>query len=152
VTAHEAYPLTTCSPNSGDRAGNGGHDVAGSHGPVHLRHPERVLPVRSWSSATRPTQMTPYVSCSRTPSETVLTAFGVTSLTFLRVRELILRLGREKPRWGYMRIRGELLKLGIRVSATTIATVLRRSGLGTDRGQSTIAKPGDSVSTSIGMA
>jgi putative transposase len=29
-----------------------------------------------------------------------------------------------------MRIRGELLKLGIRVSATTIATVLRRSGLG----------------------
>jgi hypothetical protein len=29
-----------------------------------------------------------------------------------------------------MRIRGELLKLGIDVSATTIATVLRRSGLG----------------------
>jgi hypothetical protein len=29
-----------------------------------------------------------------------------------------------------MRIRGELLKLGIRVSATTIAIVLRRSGLG----------------------
>jgi putative transposase len=46
------------------------------------------------------------------------------------VRELILRLGRENPRWGYMRIRGELLKLGIRVSATTIATVLRRAGLG----------------------
>ena len=46
------------------------------------------------------------------------------------VRELILRLGRENPRWGYMRIRGELRKLGIRVSATTIATVLRRTGLG----------------------
>ena len=29
-----------------------------------------------------------------------------------------------------MRIRGELLKLGVKVSATTIATVLRRSGLG----------------------
>jgi hypothetical protein len=29
-----------------------------------------------------------------------------------------------------MRIRGELLKLGVRVSATTIATVLRRHGLG----------------------
>lgn len=29
-----------------------------------------------------------------------------------------------------MRIRGELLKLGVRVSATTIATVLRRAGLG----------------------
>jgi len=46
------------------------------------------------------------------------------------VRELILRLGKENPRWGYMRIRGELLKLGVRVSATTIATVLRRAGLG----------------------
>jgi putative transposase len=48
----------------------------------------------------------------------------------LEVGELILRLGRENPRWGYMRIRGELLKLGVRVSATTIATVLRRHGLG----------------------
>jgi hypothetical protein len=40
------------------------------------------------------------------------------------------RLARENPRWGYMRIEGELLKLGIGVSATTIASVLRRSGLG----------------------
>jgi putative transposase len=46
------------------------------------------------------------------------------------VRELILRLARENPRWGYQRIRGELLKLGIRVSATTIASLLRRHGLG----------------------
>ena len=46
------------------------------------------------------------------------------------IKSLILRLGRENPRWGYLRIRGELLKLGIDVSATTIATVLRRGGLG----------------------
>lgn len=46
------------------------------------------------------------------------------------IRDLVLRLARENPRWGYMRIRGELLKLGIRVSATTIATLLRRAGLG----------------------
>jgi hypothetical protein len=39
-------------------------------------------------------------------------------------------LGRENPRWGYLRIRGELLKLGIDVSHTTVATVLRQSGLG----------------------
>jgi len=44
--------------------------------------------------------------------------------------ELITRLARENPRWGYMRIRGELLKLGVRVSATAIRSVLRRNGLG----------------------
>src|SRR6266581_9492649 len=43
---------------------------------------------------------------------------------------LVVRLGRENPRWGYMRIRGELKKLGIEVSTTTIATLLRRAGLG----------------------
>jgi len=46
------------------------------------------------------------------------------------IKHVIFRLGRENPRWGYLRIRGELLKLGIDVSATTIATVLRKSGLG----------------------
>ena len=49
-------------------------------------------------------------------------------------RSLILRMARENPRWGYMRIQGELLKLGISVSATTVATVLRASGLGPKRG------------------
>jgi hypothetical protein len=46
------------------------------------------------------------------------------------IKELVLRLGRENPRWGYLCIRGELLKLGIDVSATTIAAVLRLGGLG----------------------
>jgi transposase InsO family protein len=46
------------------------------------------------------------------------------------LRELVVRLGRENPRWGCLRVQGELRKLGIHVGATTIRTILRRSGLG----------------------
>lgn len=45
-------------------------------------------------------------------------------------RELVLRLARENPRWGYQRIVGELKGLGIAVSATTVRTWLRAGGLG----------------------
>ena len=46
------------------------------------------------------------------------------------VVEVVLRLARENPRWGYARIVGECRKLGLAVSATTVRRVLRRHRLG----------------------
>ena len=44
--------------------------------------------------------------------------------------ELIVRLGRENRRWGCVRIQGELRRLGVCVSASSIRRVLRSHGLG----------------------
>jgi hypothetical protein len=43
------------------------------------------------------------------------------------VRELILRLARENPSWGYLRIVGELRKLGIAVSARGVHKLRREA-------------------------
>jgi transposase InsO family protein len=42
---------------------------------------------------------------------------------------VVLRLARENPRWGYLRIVGELRKLGVVVSATSVRNALRRHRL-----------------------
>jgi putative transposase len=44
--------------------------------------------------------------------------------------ELVVRMARENPGWGYLRIVGECRKLGIRVSATSVRRILRRHRLG----------------------
>src|SRR5664280_1524984 len=44
--------------------------------------------------------------------------------------ELVVRLARENPRWGYLRIVGEARKLGVAVSAASVRTILCRHGLG----------------------
>jgi putative transposase len=44
--------------------------------------------------------------------------------------DLVVRLARENPRWGYLRIVGEARKLGVMVSATSVRAILRRHGLG----------------------
>jgi hypothetical protein len=46
-----------------------------------------------------------------------------------RIRQLVLRFARENPRWGYPRIAGELLKLGLRISPSTVRRILLAAGL-----------------------
>jgi putative transposase len=46
------------------------------------------------------------------------------------VVDLVVRLTRENPRWGYLRIVGECRKLGVTVSATAVRKLLRRHRLG----------------------
>ncbi len=45
------------------------------------------------------------------------------------LRELVLRLARENPTWGYRRIHGELCRLGYKIGASTVWTILQRAGV-----------------------
>jgi putative transposase len=61
--------------------------------------------------------------------------------TVRSVRALVLRLANENPTWGYRRIHGELLTLGVKVAASTVWQILRDAGIGPapERAQTTWA-------------
>ncbi len=52
------------------------------------------------------------------------------------LQKLILQMAKDNPSWGCVRVRGELLKLGHRVSATAIRKLLRRNRIGPAPGRS----------------
>jgi hypothetical protein len=45
------------------------------------------------------------------------------------VQQLVVQLACENPRWGYQRIHGELLRLGLRVSVSSTRRILRAHGI-----------------------
>ena len=61
--------------------------------------------------------------------------------TVRSIRVLVLRLVRESPGWGYRRVHGELLALGVKVAASTVREILHEAGIdpAPERGSATWA-------------
>lgn len=49
--------------------------------------------------------------------------------TAAEIRELVLRLADENPSWGYRRIQGELIGLGVKLAASTVWRILKEAGI-----------------------
>ena len=63
------------------------------------------------------------------------------------VKELIVRLATENPRWGYSKIQGELMKLGYSIGRSTIRDLLKREHIPPSNRR---AKRGDSWRSFLG--
>lgn len=121
---------------------------------VVLRHELSVLRRQAGRPQLRPSDRLLLAAASRLLPRSRWGSFVVTPATLLRwhrrlvarrwtyssrmgrppiggeIRELVLRLSRENPRWGYQRIVGEINGLGLKVSATTVRKILREAGIG----------------------
>jgi hypothetical protein len=64
--------------------------------------------------------------------------------TVRSIRVLVLRLAKENPSWGYRRIHGEFLVLGVKVAASTVWQILTDASI--DRPPNTPPAPGHSSS------
>jgi putative transposase len=49
--------------------------------------------------------------------------------TASEICELVVRLARENPSWGYRRVQGELVGLGVKLAASTVWTILKEAGV-----------------------
>ncbi|TDD32405.1 helix-turn-helix domain-containing protein [Saccharopolyspora elongata] len=49
--------------------------------------------------------------------------------TVRSIQALVLRLAEENPSWGYRRLHGELLVLGVKVAASTVWEILQAAGI-----------------------
>jgi putative transposase len=119
-----------------------------------LRHQLHVLQRQVGRPRLRPADLTLLAALSRSLPKPAWTSFFVSPATLLRwhrqlvarrwtysrrrvgrpstdsgISALVLRLARENPSWGYRRIHGELVGLGIALAPSTIWAILRRHGI-----------------------
>jgi putative transposase len=118
---------------------------------VVLRHELSVLRRQTGRPQLRPSDRLFLAAASRLLPRSRWRSFVVTPATLLRwhrrlvarrwtyssrigrppigggIRELVLRLARENPRWGYQRIAGEMNGLGLKMAATTVRKILREA-------------------------
>ena len=66
--------------------------------------------------------------CRRNSAQLGLSRLGRPP-TPAEVRELVVRLAGENPSWGYRRVQGELVGLGIKLAASTVWTILKEAGI-----------------------
>jgi putative transposase len=121
---------------------------------IVLRHQLQLLERQVARPQLRPTDRALLAAFSRALPRRAWASFLVTPATLLRwhrelvarrwtyphrrpgrpgtpvdVRELVVRLARENPSWGYRRIQGELVGLGVSLAASTVWEILRREGI-----------------------